>query len=217
MTATSTVSTDSGLRVQGSCASSHLGARRCARTAASICTCSTGVDGRMPCPRLKMCPGRPPTRFRMSSACWNIRGHRPEQQRRIEVALDRPVVTDALPGLVDRNAPVGADDVAAGLAQLAEDRRRAGAEVNRRDTAADAPRKSVACGAGRTRDSPRRSTCRPTSRTPARRRRPLRFARSDSRPPPSPAVSHRRCHASGWPYISALVLAKLFEWPPSMA
>ena len=33
----------------------------------------------------------------------------------------------------------------------------------------------------------------------------------------SRAVSQRRCHASGWPYISDLVLAKLFEWPPSMA
>src|SRR5512139_1513665 len=38
-----------------------------------------------------------------------------EQQRRIQVALDGTVEADLLPGLVDRNPPVGADDVAAGL------------------------------------------------------------------------------------------------------
>ena len=36
---------------------------------ASICTCSTGVEGRMPWPRLKIWPGLRPTRVRMSSVC----------------------------------------------------------------------------------------------------------------------------------------------------
>ena len=44
---------------------------------------------------------------------------RAEQQRRIEVALDRAIGADALPRLVERRAPVGADHVAAGVAQLA--------------------------------------------------------------------------------------------------
>ena len=33
----------------------------------------------------------------------------------------------------------------------------------------------------------------------------------------SDSRSQSRCHAAGLPYISALVRAKLFEWPPSMA
>ena len=33
----------------------------------------------------------------------------------------------------------------------------------------------------------------------------------------SASSSQKRCHAAGWPYISALVCAKLFEWPPSIA
>ena len=36
---------------------------------------------------------------------------RAEQQRRIEIALDGAVEADALPGLVERRPPVGADDV----------------------------------------------------------------------------------------------------------
>ena len=68
---------------------------------------------------------------------------RAEQQRRIEIALDAAVGADARPRLVDRDAPVGADDVAARLAQLFEDRRRAGAEVNRRDARADRRRRCV--------------------------------------------------------------------------
>ena len=44
----------------------------------------------------------------------------------------RAVGADALPRLVERRAPVGADDVAAGLAQLGEDRAGADAEMDRR-------------------------------------------------------------------------------------
>ena len=57
-----------------------------------------------------------------------------------------------------------------------EDGRGAGAEMNRRHASGRPPRKSAACGAARTRDSRRRSACRPTSRTPAPRRRRPRSA-----------------------------------------
>ena len=57
---------------------------------------------------------------------------RPEQPGRIEVALNGAVVPDPLPRVVQRDAPVGADDVAARLANLAQDRARADAEMDRR-------------------------------------------------------------------------------------
>src|SRR5262249_17788 len=47
---------------------------------------------------------------------------RSEEQCRIEVALDAAVEADALPRLIERSAPIGADHVAAGLAHLAENR-----------------------------------------------------------------------------------------------
>src|SRR5262245_48602168 len=56
---------------------------------------------------------------------------RTEQQRWIEVALDRAVVTDPVPRSIERSAPIGADHVAAGLAQLRENRARADAEMDR--------------------------------------------------------------------------------------
>src|SRR5207249_2188074 len=59
---------------------------------------------------------------------------RSEQQRRIEIALDAAIEPDALPRFVERRAPVGADDVAARAPQLAQNRPRADAEVNGRDT-----------------------------------------------------------------------------------
>ena len=57
---------------------------------------------------------------------------RAEQQRGIEVALNRPIEADALPRFVERGAPVGADHVTARLAQLGENRAGADAEMNRR-------------------------------------------------------------------------------------
>src|SRR5712671_733033 len=57
---------------------------------------------------------------------------RREQDRRIEVALHRAVVADAFPRLVNRRAPVGADDVAARVPNLAQDRAGTDAEMNRR-------------------------------------------------------------------------------------
>ena len=69
-----------------------------------------------------MCPGRPPALAEHVVGGGQHPVARREQQRRIEVALDGAVVADALPRLVERHAPVDADDVAAGLAHLAQDR-----------------------------------------------------------------------------------------------
>ncbi len=80
-----------------------------------------------------MCPGRPPARAEQLVGRREDPIDRTEEQRRIEVALDRAVRSDALPGLVERRAPVGADHVAARFAQLVEDRSGADAEMNRRD------------------------------------------------------------------------------------
>ena len=80
-----------------------------------------------------MWPGRP------AAALQDVLGGaqhamaRAEQERRIEVALDGVVGAELVPGDVDRQAPVDADDVAAGRGEVGQDRRRAGAEMNRRD------------------------------------------------------------------------------------
>src|SRR5215212_6950569 len=55
-----------------------------------------------------------------------------EQERRIEIPLNRAVEADVLPCLIDRHAPVHADDIAAGFAQFTEHHRRSGSEMNRR-------------------------------------------------------------------------------------
>ena len=47
--------------------------------------------------------------------------HRAEQEGRIEIALDRAVVSDPLPRDVERDPPVHADDVAARCTELFED------------------------------------------------------------------------------------------------
>src|SRR5262245_16196668 len=57
---------------------------------------------------------------------------RPEQERRVQIALDAASRSDARPGVVEVDAPVGADHVAAGGAHLAENRTRPDAEVYRR-------------------------------------------------------------------------------------
>ena len=58
---------------------------------------------------------------------------RAQQHRRVEVALNRAVRADALPRLVERRPPVGAEDVAARFAQLGENGAGADAEMNRRN------------------------------------------------------------------------------------
>src|SRR5438874_6378676 len=61
---------------------------------------------------------------------------RRKQHGWIEVALNAAVVADAFPGLVERYPPVGADDVAPGVADVAQNRSGAHAEMNRRDAKA---------------------------------------------------------------------------------
>ena len=96
-----------------------------------------------------MCPGRPPARARMSSVGGEDALERAEQQRRIEIALDAAVRADPLPRFVERRAPVGADHVAAGLAQLIENRSGADAEMNRRHTGGRAPASKIFLVCGR--------------------------------------------------------------------
>ena len=57
---------------------------------------------------------------------------RPEEDGAVEVALHAAVVADLLPAPVERDPPVEPDHVAARVAHLLEQRRRAGAEVDRR-------------------------------------------------------------------------------------
>src|SRR4030095_7690609 len=45
-----------------------------------------------------------------------------EEQRRVEIALDGAIAADSPPRLVERDAPIGADDGAAGLPDFAENR-----------------------------------------------------------------------------------------------
>ena len=96
-----------------------------------------------------MWPGRPPARARTSSVPASARSIRPEQQRRIQIALNGAIEADALPCLVERRPPVGADDVAAGFAQLGENRPGADAEMNERHIGRrELARRCAACGAG---------------------------------------------------------------------
>ena len=57
---------------------------------------------------------------------------RRKQYRRIEVALDRRTVADLAPCLVNVDAPIDAQHVAAGRVQLFEEAARPGAEVDQR-------------------------------------------------------------------------------------
>src|SRR5947207_5774794 len=55
---------------------------------------------------------------------------RAQEHGGIQVALDAAIEPDALPGFVERRAPVCADDVAPRLTQLAENRSGADAEMD---------------------------------------------------------------------------------------
>ncbi len=79
-----------------------------------------------------MCPGRPAARARMSRADSFDAVPGPEQDRRVEVPLDGAILAGELPALVEGDAPVEADHVAAGVGHRREQRDRAGAEVDRR-------------------------------------------------------------------------------------
>src|SRR5262245_8573746 len=60
-----------------------------------------------------------------------------EQERRIEIALDRRFEADALPGGIDRDPPIDADHRTTGRAEFLQERRCAGAEVDRRDAVSE--------------------------------------------------------------------------------
>ena len=79
-----------------------------------------------------MWPGRPPTASRIRSAAASTRSHGPSSSAGLEVPLHPALVPDELPGAVDRDPPVDADDVAAGFGHLLQEVRRPGAEVDRR-------------------------------------------------------------------------------------
>src|SRR2546423_8222157 len=67
-------------------------------------------------------------------ATWLLElGERREQRRRIEVPLNRPVGTDALPRDVEGNAPVHADDVAARAREVGEEHGGVGPEMDHGD------------------------------------------------------------------------------------
>ena len=87
-------------------------------------------------------PGRrrSPARMRSSGASSSVGSRLPWMAR------SNPM---RVPGLVERDPPVGADDVAAGLAQLAENRARADAEMDRRHAERREPFEDrAACAAG---------------------------------------------------------------------
>ena len=84
-----------------------------------------------------------------SSVAAKMRSSGPSSSVGSRLPWMRAIEADALPRLVERRAPVGADDVAAGLAQLAEDRAGADAEMDRRHAAsARRARRCGACAAG---------------------------------------------------------------------
>ncbi len=56
-----------------------------------------------------------------------------EQRGRVEVALDRAGLAAAAPRLIERNAPVDADDIPTGAGEILQEGRRARAEVNDRN------------------------------------------------------------------------------------
>ena len=108
-------------------------ARWCARTGRASARARPASTAGCPWPRLKMWPGRPPARSRTSSRLRSMRGR---ADRAAASGRGCPGCARSwpmrLPRLVERDAPVGADHVAAGLAHVGEHDRRAGAEVDRR-------------------------------------------------------------------------------------
>ena len=100
-------------------------------------TWSTGVSGRTPWPRLKICPGT--AAGAAQDFCHSAFDffRRSEQRDRIEVALDGDVVADGGPAFVKIDTPVQADDIAAGGADVLQQTGGAGAEVDHRHTGND--------------------------------------------------------------------------------
>ena len=165
-----------------------------------------------------MWPGRPAARSQDVLGGAEHAMTRPEQERRVEVALDGVVRAELLPGHVERQAPVDADDVAAGGGEVGQDRRRPGAEMNRRDVGRlRGRRRPSRCAGWRTRGS-RAADSAPTHESKIWMACAPASTCATTKPLTTWASrSHSRCHASGWPYISALVRAKSRDGPPSMA
>ena len=55
---------------------------------------------------------------------------RGQQERRIEVALDTPLVANPRPGIVERHAPIDADDIATRLSHQLQEAGGPGAKVD---------------------------------------------------------------------------------------
>ena len=183
-----------------------------ASTVAS-CTSSTrrpstsgSVSGRTPCPRLKMCPGRPPARCEHLARRRLDALPRAEQDGRVEVPLDGMLLADLVPAAVERHAPVEADDVSSRRRHVPEQRGRADAEVDRRRV--DCCRARVPTRAPRTRRSRTARARLPTSRRAGSR--PLRRATCAAtyRANVSESRSMSTSQAPGSRYMNAFTRAK---------
>ena len=186
---------------------------------ASACTCSSGVVGRMPWPRLKMCPGRPAARRRTSSAAASRRSSGPSSSvgsRLPWMPRSWPMRVHASSSGSRQSTPITSPPASR---EVGEDRRRADAEVDQpaRRASRSAVEDARRCAAARTRGSPRGRARPPTSRTPAAPATPASTCARGSRPSSSAKRSQSRCHAAGCAYMNALVCAKVVEGPPSIA
>ena len=93
-----------------------------------------------------MWPGRPAAWSRIVGRAAAEFGCVGQEGHRVEVALDRAVVADHLPGIVEPHAPIDADHRRARFGQQRQELRIAGGEVDHRhagrDAADDLPRRS---------------------------------------------------------------------------
>ena len=181
------------------------GARGRARPAAS------GRPGRSagstPWPRLKMWPGRPPARSSTSSAASSTRSHGPSSTAGSRLPCTPRSSPTACPAVVERDAPVEADHVAARGRHRA---RAASPSRCRSGSSARRPRRGSAPSTARRtpRSRPARAR-RPTSRRagsrPRRRSTCAGDVRRERRPRASPSA---RATSRGSRYISAFTRAK---------
>ncbi len=79
-----------------------------------------------------MCPGRPPARSSTSRAASSTRSHGPSSTAGSRFPCTPRSCADLLPAAVERDPPVEADHVAAGVGHRAQERGGARAEVDRR-------------------------------------------------------------------------------------
>ena len=130
----------------------------------SACTLSTGVCGRTPWPRLKMCPGRPATRRRMSSAAASNRSRGPHSRtgsRFPWTACDAPIVCHASSMCWRQSTPITSPPASTRSGRIAVAPTPKWISALRRH---GDRRRCASCGGARTRDSRRARARRPTSR-----------------------------------------------------